>query len=252
VARRLAGPEYQPTSTNEPASLKLPLSRTWEFGRQTRSAADYFMTGNVQGPSSLLFFGDLTCCDAISGKRLWWHSPSGDWRWWQPYGDTAIVAGPRAVCHLRTKDGTRLWGIQLNDALPTDCLGQFQISGGQLFFLNAERRLFAVDVEIGQVLWVRWAPAAQIRPAPPAGRFQSWYYAGAERVLIQSSLGLPLLLDSLTGDELPCALRPGMWLRPPVAVNERQVWVVPDTRHVVLFDLVTGKEVWTHTIESAS
>ena len=68
--------------------------------------------------------------------------------------------------------------------------------------------------------------------------------------LIQTSLGVPMLLDSLTGNELPCSLRPGLWLRPPLVVSEQHVCVIPNVRHVVLFDLVSGREVWTHKIEN--
>ncbi|OAI46433.1 hypothetical protein AYO44_11425 [Planctomycetaceae bacterium SCGC AG-212-F19] len=249
VPRRLAGPDYQlPRRTL--LDVQLPLTRAWEKvnaeGRMT--AMPLVPQPDPDRGSPVLFGAGLTCLDAHSGNQRWAQSLRGSWTWSACRADTAVVADPRTVAHLRLRDGAILWGLRLWDPR-TDGLRQFRLAAGKLFFLQGERRLCALDVETGDVQWERYAPAAQIRPAHPAGRFQPWYHAGPERVLIQSSLGIPLLLDSHTGKELPFALRPGVWLRPPVALNERQVCLVPDSRHVVMFDLLAGKEVWTHTIE---
>jgi outer membrane protein assembly factor BamB len=249
VSERLALPVYL-DNRRAAAELRLPLSRSWEVRYSGGERYALLPSPGALGPRAATAFrdrdGQLYCRDAGAGTKLW-SQLSADWVGYQ--GDTLVAGGDRGIFHMRQSDGYLFWGFSLYELAEGD-LGQFRMNHGRLFFQQDNRRLFAVDVETGQFLWHRWAPAAQIRPTPPAGKFQPWYHAGRDRLLIQTSLGVPLLLDSLTGNELPCSLRAGIWLCPPLAVSEQHVCVVPDHRHVVLFDLVSGREVWTHTIEN--
>lgn len=255
VAQQLEKPGYRAGSEGTRLSLSLPLRRVWE-GRHAGEIVGTKGAGETLGMAfTLSYIGydrssvyqSLACLHAESGQERWsWSLDPGAWV--RCHADTAVVADRCKLGQLRLSDGKLLWALVESDEAGQEW-GHFQIAAGRVFFLSGQRQLLCVDVESGQVLWDHWAHAARSRPAPPAGRFQPWYHAGSERLLMQSSLGHPLLLDSLTGKELPCGLRTGLWLRPPVVLDGRQVCLVPDNRHVVLFDLRAGKEVWTHTIE---
>ncbi len=249
VNEQLARPVF--LGSRRPAvELQLPLRRSWEVRQAPDEQHTLLPSPEAPDPRTAMAFRDRY------GRLYGQHATTGTRLWSQLYADrvgyhadTMVAGADRGIFHLRQSDGYIFWGLHLYDFVDGD-LGQFQVGYGRLLFQQDGRRLFAVDVETGQFLWHRWAPAAQVRPAAPAGKFGPWYHAGRDRVLIQTSLGVPLLLNSLTGEELPCSLRSGVWLRAPLVVSEQHVCVIPDSRHVVLFDLVSGREVWTHKIEN--
>jgi outer membrane protein assembly factor BamB len=115
-----------------------------------------------------------------------------------------------------------------------------------LFFLEEGRRLFGLDADSGRVLWAQWAPAAQVEPVFPGGRFYPRYNAGEEWVVLQTTAGKLLVFDSSTGRRVHEGLTNGLpWRRPPRALDERRICLVPDARHLVLFDPAAGKPAWT-------
>jgi outer membrane protein assembly factor BamB len=145
-----------------------------------------------------------------------------------------------------------------------------------LFFLQGQRRLFAMDAETGAILWDRWAPDGALRLSPPRSCFSSCYYAGAETVLLQASRRR-WLLDAATGrtlHEVPdsrsvwqltfdgkvanmvelfeAAETGNLWQRPPLRLDKRNLCIIAGNRHVVLMDARTGQYLWTHRAAEGS
>jgi hypothetical protein len=136
----------------------------------------------------------------------------------------------------------------IQDPQAPEPLTAFRLVSGRLFFLQGQRRLFAVNAETGAVLWDRWAPDAGLRLPFPQGRFSSGYHAGAKTVLVQMS-GRRWLLDAATGRLIHQAPDGGeLWQRPPLELDEHTLCVAPDSRHVVLLDARTGQSLWTQTL----
>jgi outer membrane protein assembly factor BamB len=117
------------------------------------------------------------------------------------------------------------------------------VQGERLFCLEAERRLFALDVETGHVLWGRWAPSGSLDLPAPSGRFGPHYQAAADWVLIQTSGGTVWVLDSKTGRGLHECDAGGEWRRAPLPLDAHRLCLVPDARTVVVFEPAAGKEV---------
>jgi outer membrane protein assembly factor BamB len=278
VAGRLQRPEYAVGSSVTPPDLPLPLNRVWSAPPGPERETLLPMDGPPASGEWLLFMRQrpavpfqereaksladnpgcstvlsvLTCRHAATGKTAWELTLDLPITWAAHHADLLLAAGPRGVVCLRAVDGKVLWTyLAISSPIPGEAtsFAEFQLAASRLFFFQDHRRLFALDVETGEPLWHRWAPAARIRPAPLAGTFQPWYHAGADRVLIQTSLGVPVLLESHTGKELPSALSRSVWLQPPHALNDRHVGLVPDIKQVEWVDLLTGKAVWTYTID---
>ncbi len=108
--------------------------------------------------------------------------------WASRWGGVIVTAGDGGATGLRAGDGRVAWeyatpsgGADVSDAVghfgpgvrPSghDPFGYFHLVGGRLLFVQGGRRLFAVDVENGRVLWTRWAPGARLRQPAPDGRF---------------------------------------------------------------------------------
>jgi outer membrane protein assembly factor BamB len=131
-------------------------------------------------------------------------------------------------------------------------LTDFRLAAGRLFFLQAQRRLIALNTETGAVLWDRWAPDGPLRLPFPQGCFSSCYSANAGTVLIQMP-GRRWLLDAATGKQIfETPDSRDLWQRPPLELDERTLCVTPDSRHIVLLDAQTGQCLWTHRLAGVS
>jgi outer membrane protein assembly factor BamB len=124
---------------------------------------------------------------------------------------------------------------------------------GRLFFFQGRRRLFALDVETGRVLWACWAPDGTLNLLPPRGRFFGDYYAGPARLLLQASGGRRWLLDAATGkllDDTSTSTQP--WPSPPRLLDAHTLLLVENSRRVLALDADTGKERWHHDLPGAT
>jgi outer membrane protein assembly factor BamB len=155
------------------------------------------------------------------------------------------------VSGLALADGRLLWRFDpavLDLASGEGPLSGFRLCGGRLFFMQGERALWALDGETGQVLWAHWAPGARLQ-LPAAGRLSPWFRADCDRVALQTSGGRCRILDSATGQMVhEYDAGAGPWPRPPLALTEGRLVVVPDGRHVALLDLAAGKEMWRYPL----
>jgi len=250
----------------EVAELALPLFRTWY---ETLERDEWVLDGWQQTPPEHLLTGSpqgrLLCRSSTNGELRWQHSLPFAPRWAGGYADTVLAGGERGVAGIRRKDGERLWhfpapasgrypsaaleGVRvIQDPQTPEPLTGFRQVAGRLFFLQGQRRLFALDAETGAVLWHRWAPDGGFHLPHPQGCFSSCYCAGAKTVLLQAA-GRRWLLDAATGrpiHESPDSQE--LWQRPPLELDEHSWCVVPDRRHVLLLDVLTGAVRWTHTL----
>ena len=201
---------------------------------------------------------------ADTGKVRWRALLSFTPIWADRRGNVIVTAGDGGAAGLGLEDGQVVWEYAAPPASPTfpteagtvlppgghaDPLGYFHLIGGRLYFVQGERRLFALDVESGRVLWTRWAPGARLRQPAPDGRFFHLVPVSADMVLAQTAGGHRWLLDAATGSLLhddPTAAEP--WPRPPVLAPDGGVCLTPDARTIVRLDLAFGREVWTYTL----
>jgi outer membrane protein assembly factor BamB len=243
----------------------LPLLRTWHT---TLADNEWVLAGWQVSDPELLLTGSpdtLFCRSSATGVLRWQRHLSFEPRWAGSQGDTILTGGGQGVACLRRDNGELLWhfaapasGRHLTAALagvrvvldpqPPEPLTAFQLVSGRLFFLQGERRLFALDAETGTALWQQWAPDAGLRLPYPHGRFSSCYRAGPETVLIQTC-GQHRFLDAETGRNIHQAPDDGdLSQRPPLELYEHTLCVAPDNRHIVLLDAHTGAVRWTHTL----
>jgi outer membrane protein assembly factor BamB len=269
VARQLDKPEYRIANRLARPDLAPPLLRQWHA--PLADSEDCLLVPEP-GPSpdaaAYLFLArgqTLICRDAATGKVCWEQPLAGTPCWVGRHADLVLAAGTDHLHGLRLADGGLLWELHIpGSSYPVSApdateeagewkratLSGFQLTSARLFFLQGERQLFALDAESGRILWQRWAPAAQVRPPYPAGRFQPHYHAGEERLVVQTSGGKRLILDSQTGrllHEAETSRDP--WPRPPRALDGQRVCLVTDSRHVVLLDLASGKEIWKRVLD---
>jgi outer membrane protein assembly factor BamB len=213
--------------------------------------------------SDLLVFAQgatVGCRDARTGHACWMRAFPDGISWLGRHADVVLAAGPTGIHGLRLADGETLWehaagplgedyGPPLADA-GGGKLAAFQQVDSRLFFLQDERRLFALDAESGRVLWTCWAPAARLNPPYPGGRFYPRYHAGADWLVVQTGGGQRWVLESRTGQKVHEApTNPEPWPRAPLALDDGRVCLVPNTRQVVVFDPATGHEIWTYQAE---
>jgi outer membrane protein assembly factor BamB len=266
VARQLEKPEYRVAGIRPLPELNLPLVRVWP-----QSAADISKGGRLlvleagpvptkARPIILLVHGTepdiaLSCRDAATGKSCWEgkldHLPT----WAACHGGTVLVAGSRAIVCIDRDRGKMLWRFRapspplaLVDPTRTGDLdlSAFRHTRTQLFFLQGERRLFALDAQTGRVAWSFWAPGGRARALLPAGRFNPFYHADDKWVVMQAGSGQWLAIDSPTGRLIhQSAASAAIWKGPPVAVADGRLCLPAGPGRVVLYDAATGKNVWT-------
>jgi outer membrane protein assembly factor BamB len=244
----------------------LPLFRTWHvrFGQD-----EWVLAGWRQCDPDLLLTGSpdgrFTCRLTSTGEIRWQHRLPFAPRWAACHADVLLAAGEEGIACLRRDNGELLWyfpapvsGHYPHAALDEvrvvvgtrtpEPLTAFRFAAGRLFFLQGQRRLFAIGVDKGSVLWQRWAPDGELRLPFPRGCFAPFYRATAQTVLVQMA-GRRWLLEAATGRLLHEA-EDGrdLWQRPPLELDEQTLCVTPDNRHVVLLNARTGQAKWTHPI----
>lgn len=237
VAEQMRRTEYaQPTLTELP-TLAPPLTRSW----QTKtSPAECLLATEPAGPELFFAAGNrLVCRDAVTGETRWEQSLGMRVARTLRHADTVIATGPSGVCCLAVDDGTLLWRHDPHgDAL------SFRLAGGRLFFLEDARRLFALDAEVGRVLWSRAAPGWSLGSPPLGGGFYPHYHADEKHLLMQTSGGRLWVLDAQSGatrHDLDGSLEP--WPRQPLLIEPGCVALTADGRTVVLLDPESGKEL---------
>ncbi|MHB1426930.1 MAG: outer membrane protein assembly factor BamB family protein, partial [Gemmataceae bacterium] len=243
-----------------------PLFRSWH----ARLASDeWILAGWPQGDPDLLPTGSadgrLRCRLTSTGEMHWTQRLPFAPRWSGWHANKILAGGAEGVVCLRRDNGELLWRFSapesghyphasrhrvrvILDPQPPEPLTAFQLVAGRLFFLQGQRRLFALNAETGAVLWDCWAPDGQLHLPFPHGYFSAYYQAGTETVLMQMS-GRRWLLDARTGRQIhQAADSRDLWQRPPLALDERTLCVVLDNRSVGLLDAQTGRCSWTHPL----
>jgi outer membrane protein assembly factor BamB len=247
-----------------PPALDLPLSRAWEgvLARDEHGAEERLLVPRAcsrSPPAERLFTVRglvVTCRDGATGRVCWSRRLSSAPSWVGQAGEVVFLAGEASVQGLRVASGEPLWEIsqpQLVEEAFSGPLESVQLAGPRLFFLHGRRRLFAVEAESGRLLWARWAPAARLQPVPPAGRFHVLYHAGDDWLVLQTSGGSRLVLDSRTG-RLAGVAEAGLtpWAQPPLPLDGGHVGIVTSPEQVVRLDPAAGKETWKHQLDWAN
>jgi outer membrane protein assembly factor BamB len=210
--------------------------------------------------------GELFALAGRTGQLAWRASIPFAPAWAGTRGDLVLVAGPAGVTCQRRDDGSLVWYFAappserlahsppktfrpILDPDHAEELEGFQLSGEILSFMQGRRRLLALDVQTGRLLWARWAPSAQLRLAAPAGTFVGDIYADAERLLAQTAAGRYWLLDPASGRlirEGPCSRQ--AWQHPPLKLSNGLLCLVEDTQHIVAIDAADGRQAWSHAL----
>jgi outer membrane protein assembly factor BamB len=244
----------------------LPLFRSWHA---RLGGEEWILAGWEKCDTELLLTGStdgrFICRRTSDGETLWTQRLPFAPRWAGCRANTLLAAGEEGVACLRRDNGELFWHLPapafgrypraasedvciVLDPQPPEPLTAFRLSAGRLFFLQGQRRLFAVNADTGAVLWDRWAPDGQLRLPFPLRCFSPCYHAGAEIVLIQMS-GRRWLLDAATGRRILQATDSrGLWQRPPLELDEHTLGLIPDYRSIVLLDARTGHSLWTHRL----
>ncbi|HEY7329979.1 MAG TPA: PQQ-binding-like beta-propeller repeat protein [Gemmataceae bacterium] len=262
--RRDAGPTALAYGSRLNSAPSLPLFRTWHvrlgdgewiLDGWRRCDPEFLLTGSTDGR--------LNCRLTSTGEIHWTHRLPFTPCWVGCHADTILAAGEQGVVCLQREKGQPLWYVSapetghyprapcdevriVLDPQPPRPLTDFRLVAGRLFFLQNQRRLFALNAETGAVLWDRWAPDGPLLLPFPSGCFSPCYYAGSETVLIQTP-GRRWLLDAATGRQIhEAADSPELWRQPPVELDARTLCLAPEYRHLVLLDARTGQCLWTH------
>jgi outer membrane protein assembly factor BamB len=245
VSAQLRKPEYRNLQPLAVVDLALPLARTWQSTLESERLLA--MSGQATPSDTPVFFvrnrQTLVRRDALTGEEKQTCSLDGALTWVGQQADLVIAAGPRHIHGLQAVRGAELgrsWDFTIDDA----ALGNFQLSGSRLFFMEGPR-LWALDVETGQALWQRAAPVG--------GRFDPHYRAGPEVLIVRTPGGQRWVLSAQTGRTLYQSGDHGLpWRQPPLALDQLHCGVVPDAHHVTLFEPMSGKDIWKHAIAHTS
>jgi outer membrane protein assembly factor BamB len=267
VTEHLRGPAF----LAGPPRVSLPWSREWRQalvpGEMTLRVedepsgpgGDIVLTGMSSSHSG----GQLISRDGETGKVRWKSVLPFVPEWAGSHADLVVTAGAGGVACLRHEDGMVRWvfATPAYDRYPTDAvptlrplpdrpaeqLAAFRLEADRIFFLQGQRRLFALDVESGRVLWAQWAPAAVLHLPRPLGCFFADYQVQGNTLLIRTGMGHARLLDAGTGKLLRDSLmEPESGPQTILVVAGRGACVATDSRHVRLFDPTTGKERWVY------
>ncbi|MBY0526093.1 MAG: PQQ-binding-like beta-propeller repeat protein [Gemmataceae bacterium] len=239
AALQLQNPLFKPDAAARP-NLALPLSRAWHIA-PISGKDDFTLLAENGAVSSCSDFAfgcvvghSLTCHSLADGKERWTRPLHHAASWLGRHGDLTIVAGTDGATCFRATDGQVLWCLLAADTPLSD----FGLLASRLLFQDGRRRLTALDVETGQLLWQHLLSAGS----------GPLYHADIDRVRVQSAGGYRML-DSMTGQPLGNLAAPlGRWVQPPVAVGPRHLCLAC-AGGVILTEAVTGKEVWRHALD---
>lgn len=261
------------------SALVPPLVRSWQAPLRSANSGDpgsrdaYLLApadeAAVAGLQRFFCIEDndsrptLACREAGDGRPCWLRSLGFAPSWFHRHGDILLLAGERAACGIRLEDGVPLWEFSIASTAGATPWGSaetcgrrfagWQLAGGRLFCLDAQRRLLAWNTEDGQLLWQAWAPGSQLNMPEPGGTFRPHFLANHIWLLVQTSGGRCLVYDSRTGQrrhELDTSEQP--WPRPPLWLDENQVGVQADLCRLVSVDLRTGRETWSRRLPQPS
>jgi len=242
VAAELRKPEYRTPKPAAGLDISVPLARAWQ--RSLTSERLLPMCGEAL-PSQAVFLvrnqQTLVRRNVLTGDETQACSLDGAVNWLSQQADLVITAGPHHVHGLQAVRGTqlvRLWDFATDNAATT--LHGFQRSGSRLFFMDGER-LWALDVETGQVLWRRSAPGEQFDPQ---------YCAGPEVVVVGTAGGQRWVVSAQSGRTLYQSGDHGIpWPQPPLPLDGLRCCAAADSRHVSLFEPMSGRNIWKHPVE---
>jgi outer membrane protein assembly factor BamB len=232
-----------PASREEIGTLPaLPLQRAWKTASSRLLPASYNAT--VPGNARVIFSADadgLHCREPKSGAERWTCRLPFKPSWLGCHADMVLAADAHAVHSLRLADGRPVWSWKAGDSR----FSEYRLTNSHLFYLLSCRRLVALDLDGGFVDWSCWAPSARLFPIG-GGRFQPSYYAGDRWIILQTTGGHRLVLDSRTGREVnraAAAIEP--WPQPPLPLSGNRFVLVENARRVLLLDAARAKEFWS-------
>jgi outer membrane protein assembly factor BamB len=214
--------------------------------------------------------GAIVARSLPDGREHWRRPLPFTPRWVGTVPGAMVVAGPHGAARVRAADGGLVWtfapsaafagpqdsspGWQAADADPAPAaeLSAFQLAGGRLFALEGSARLLALDLDSGEPLWRRPAPAAGLPHAVTGDRFHAGYLATAEFVLAQSTDGRRWNFDATTGRIMSVAPTAEEPWPTPVPLDDRRVVIAEATDsgepRMALLDLAAGTEVWRYEL----
>jgi outer membrane protein assembly factor BamB len=250
---RMSGDRSEP-------SLPVPLIRRWE--RPLRDTARPLCADGVPpSPEASRIFlvhaNLLRSVDARSGTTRWEAELDGPPSWVGYLADKIIAATETRLFALRLDTGTVGWTHDLAgpqrdsravnpfaevEAAATDSVAGryqgFQVVGNRVFCLHADRELLAFDGDTGLVDWVF---------SPSNGTINPQLHLGPQRIVLQARKPNSILvLDTASGRRIAEYNRRDDedWARPPLAIDDDRIALVPDPRTVTLFDIRRGVECW--------
>jgi outer membrane protein assembly factor BamB len=116
------------------------------------------------------------------------------------------------------------------------------IAGGQLFFLDADHRLHAVDANDGRRAWTQSLRPRETRDRGARG---GGVAAAAGRVFVTTGFGFVAALDANTGDEIWRTNAGAPFHSAPSVVGGR-VYAISNDSELIAIDASTGDVLWTH------
>lgn len=225
VGRRL---KELPARDPQP-SLDVPLQKQFWLGPSPGQRplgaplGRFFYTANKE---------DLVCRDCTNGSLRWERRLRFAALWVDQQFDLVLVGGVDGVCCLRMQDGVEVWHYHL-PLLPTpqeeEPVPRFQATAKALLVFQGNRRLLVLDPETGELLWLRWAPAAFLGDTTLGFRPEG--IVGPAWVLLSLEDGTTWRVDPRTGATLNSY--------PPAEIDQ-----------LIQRDPPTGKILWTHLLEA--
>jgi outer membrane protein assembly factor BamB len=253
------------TRTHDRAAVaqqpRLPLARAWQINLEEGERLLALEQSGAGPPiPAVVFFardGQLTCRDAGTGEPIWVQSLASAPSWAGLVEDRIITAGPGGVQTLRLQGGTPVWALPARELRGNSTafaseefaasvpLSHFQVAGPRLFFLQGKRRVFAIEVATGRVLWTRWAPGAAVAPPAPGGTFHPIFLATRDWLAMHTLVGRCLICDSRTGQVAHASTRDGTpWTKPPIPLDDGRRCLVTNSRSVACLNLATAQREW--------
>jgi tetratricopeptide (TPR) repeat protein len=263
VGARLARAPFDRMSSafSEP-SLPVPLVRHWEHALEgtVRPIAADGVPPSAEASRIFLAEGTtLRPVDPATGSPLWTVDLGQPPLWVGYLADKILAATDRRLVAIGLAEGALQWQYDLGTpeaarrnidpfaraeaaqeggAERAAWLHHFRIVGSRVFCLRGTRELIAFDGDTGLVDWSF---------TPLAGAINPNLWIGPQRIVLQVQKPSAILaLETSNGhrqSEYP-QTEEDEWARPPLAIDDDHVALVPDRRTVALFDLRRGVNSW--------